>query len=83
LGGAAGDFLAAVSDVSFKLAFYTQYAIPAYLASPQGKLVIVKALGLLAVGDVIICEYEEFAHQLDPSKPEPINCSYFDTPDTE
>jgi RHS repeat-associated protein len=81
LGGAAGEFLATVTDISLKLAFYTQYAIPAYLASPQGKLVIVKALGLLAVGAVITCEYEEFAHQLDPSKPEPTNCSYFDTPD--
>jgi RHS repeat-associated protein len=83
VGGALAEYAGIISDISFKIAFYTQFALPAYLASPQGKLVIVKALGLLAAGEVIACWYEDFAESLDPNSKPSSKCEYFDTPDPE
>jgi RHS repeat-associated protein len=83
VGGALAEYAGVISDISFKIAFYTQFALPAYLASPQGKLVIVKALGLLAAGEVIACWYEDFAESLDPNSKPSSKCEYFDTPDPE
>lgn len=83
LGNALAEYAGVITDISFKLAFYTQYALPAYLASQQGKVVIVKALGLLAAGEVVACWYEDFVEALDPDSKPSSKCEYFDTPDPE
>jgi len=79
VGEAVGEYVGLIQNIAFKVGFYINYAIPAYLATPQGKTVVVKALALLGAGEVIVCEAEELYQSLNPNSTSTINCSYFDT----
>jgi RHS repeat-associated protein len=86
LGNAIAEYAGIISDISFKLAFYTQYALPAYLGTTQGKLVILGALGVLGEGETISCEYQALtqtlrqAWGLDQGEP-PVHCDPEPAPD--
>jgi RHS repeat-associated protein len=80
-GNAAAEYVGVISNVSFRIGFYVNFALPAFLATRQGKLVIVTALGVLATGEVIACDLQNLAEILNPDQQ--VNCNYFDTPDVQ
>jgi RHS repeat-associated protein len=64
-GNAAGEYLGLINSIAIRTFTFTQITVPIFLATPQGKALLVLAVTTLGLGLANTCDFLEFTEFLD------------------